>query len=195
MAGVDARNVKFHVELYSDTEKYADVESNSNVKSFLKEEKDGDLRFVDREKYLSRLYIGNNIILKSQWVPQQSDFQYGMLTSIVVIGDSEYISIYSTPEILYNYPKSGKRTLFSDLLNTKTTLKAVKKLESIVDEHGFTQEACDLIKAELEKEYTPAWVLPTAICGGVVVLAGVSAAITLIIRKKRRAAVVEASAE
>jgi hypothetical protein len=86
--------------------------------------------------------------------------------------------------------------LFSDLLDTKTTMIAIDKLQSIIDEYGITEEACDIIKAELEKEYpplpppTPAWVLPTTIGGGVVVLAAAVAVPAVILRRKKRGAAV-----
>ena len=79
------------------------------------------------------------------------------------------------------------------MLDTTTTIEAAAKLQSIVDEYGMTKEAGELIKAELEKEYpspTPAWVLPTAICGGVVVLAGAATATAVVIRRKKRGAAV-----
>jgi hypothetical protein len=107
-----------------------------------------------------------------------------------------FIVVRGSKSGLHEYPKNGKRTLLSDLLDTKTTIKAAEKLQRIVDEHGFTEEACNLIKAELEKEYTPAWVLPTAICGGAVVLATAVAIPTVILRcKKRGAAVADTPAE
>jgi hypothetical protein len=106
-----------------------------------------------------------------------------------------FIVVRGSKSGLHEYPKNGKRTLLSDLLDTKTTIKAAEKLQRIVDEHGFTEEACNLIKAELEKEYTPAWVLPTAIGGGAVVLAGAATATAVIIRRKRRKAAAAAAAD
>ena len=196
--GTDARGFPFQVVLWYD--KYSESSNDdSEVEQMLKGEKDGDLRYIDTMSG-SGLSIGKvKFIISPSIISPGDSYPADACLKICIEDDKDgkkYFIIGGDKKYLCDYPKDGKRTLLSELLDTETAVEAAAKLQRIVDEHGFTKEACDLIKAELEKEYTPAWVLPTAICGGVVVLAGAAPATAVIIRrKKRKAAVADTPAE
>ena len=188
--GKDARGLSFQISLTK--RYYGPGDPETDITQIREQNPDGDLRYMESapirvgQVYLCFVPLADSSTL--QILPGQI---YGSLNTIDLRGDDAKITIYAN---LYEYPEDGKRTLFSDLLDTNTTMIAIHKLQSIIDEYGITEEACDIIKAELEKEYsplpppTPAWVLPTAICGGVVVLAGAVTATAVVIRRKKRGA-------
>ena len=190
--GTDARGFPFQVVLWYDLYRESSND-DSEVEQMLKGEKDGDLRYIDTMPGLS---IGKVKFIRSSGDRYPADACLTICIEDDKDGKKYFVIAGDKEACLYDYPKYGKRTLLSELLDTETAVEAAAKLQRIVDEHGFTEEACKLIKAELEKEYTPAWVLPTAIGGGVVVLAGaVTATVVVIRRKKRRAAVADTPAE
>jgi hypothetical protein len=77
------------------------------------------------------------------------------------------------------YPSDEKHTLMARLLNPETA-----------------SDAIDELRARLNGTYVEPWVLPTAICGGAVVLAGAATATAVAIRrKKRKVAVADTPAE
>jgi hypothetical protein len=176
--GTDARGFSFGVQIAEDDVSHEEVPNdNATIQATLKQVKDGDLRNLNTSE---TLIIGRVKV----FVNTHGDLLINILDGnffVLIHGESESIS---------NYPKYGKRTLLSDLLDTTTTVEAAAKLQSIVDEYGMTKEAGKLIKAELEIGYTPAWVLPTAICGGAVVLAAAVAVPAVILRRKKRGAAV-----
>ena len=180
---------------YSD--KFREKEDTSEAERFLQNDADGDLRSMDVTSILLRK-IG------------LASYEQGKLSTLQVFENNSLQRIYviGTEKELYDYPQDGKPTLLSYFLNAETTAEAAARLQSLIGE-DLTSETCDLLKAELEKEYfpdkvepvpepvpTPAWVVPTAICGGAVVLAGVSTAIVFgVRRKKRKAATADTPAE
>ena len=190
--GTDARGFEFEIRLISHhSDKFREKENTSEAERFLQNDADGDLRSMDVTSILLRK-IG------------LASYEQGKLSTLQVFENNSLQRIYviGTEKELYDYPQDGKPTLLSYLLNAETTVEAAARLQSLIGE-DLTSETCDLLKAELEKEYlpdkvepvpepvtTPAWVLPTAICGGAVVLAAAVAVPTVIIRRKKRGAAV-----
>jgi hypothetical protein len=187
IVGTDARGFAFKITFgWEQGEYYRSTLPNPN--RVLRQEKDDDLRSKDQ---IQDLLFFEDVYLGYIDIPDKSPSLHGI---VLQCEDRLCIKITGRGESELNqYPKDGKRTLISDLLDTNTTMIAIDKLQSIVDEYGITEGACDIIKAELEKEYpplpTPAWVLPTAICGGAVVLAAAVAIPTVIIHRKKRGGV------
>jgi hypothetical protein len=181
----------------------------------LKNETDGDLRFLNKITALGIENVGFSSFYNRVADNLHESFWEDRPTTTLQIFDNKKenirIQIMGTSEELYEYPKEGKPTLLAYLLDTETAAEAVAKLQSLIGEgENLTKEICDLLKAELEKKYLhntvepipeptsapPAWVLPTAICGGAVVLAAAVAVPTVILRrKKRQAAVADTPAE
>jgi hypothetical protein len=183
--GKDARGMDFQVSLVEGA--YAYHYDSLTIDQIREQNPDGDLRFIA----VGCIRVGDIRLSTLINMDHPESTLDGQLNSVALYGEKDHIRIFVK---LYEYPEDGKRTLFSDLLDTDTTMIAIDKLQSIIDEHGITEETCDLIKAELEKEYTPAWVLPTAICGGAVVFAtAVAVLATALSRKKRKAAAAAAA--
>jgi hypothetical protein len=199
ITGVDARSVVFHIVLGID-EHPTSRDDTSEIVQILSQELDGDLRFMNAK---SQLYIGNVHLLSAPYEGDLEPFQLGQLRAIEITGSNgRYIIITVDQTKLYEYPTEGKQTLISNLLDTKTTMEVVAHLQNLISEDdNLTAETCDMLKMELEKEYLsaavepdptpapiPAWILPTAICGGAVVLAGAATATAVVIRRKKRKA-------
>jgi hypothetical protein len=82
---------------------------------------------------------------------------------------------------LCDYPIDQQSTLLSRLLNPETAYNAVDEFYKCI-EHGPA--------FSVYRFFTPPWMLPIFIWGGVIVLAGAAAATEIVIRRKKRKAVV-----
>ena len=213
--GRDARGFKFEIRLVTCKVFYVpNTQAGiSEAEQILKNETDGDLRFMNEVTKFGIENVGFGSFYDRVADDLHESFWEDRPVTTLQIFDSknEKIRIYvmGISEELYEYPKEGKQTLLAYLLDAGTTVEAVAKLQSLIGEDGsLTAEMCDLLKTELEKEYsslaveplpaapTPAWILPTAICGGAVVLACAATATAVFIRRKKRgAAVADAPAE